>query len=707
MVLLPETKLSHPFEDPFQPGGPYFIPSSEKDLDWDNDFTILTVRTNECVNKLSYAHIRVRVPHDLLEKTRTDKSGKKIKLQKQSWIKTTEDFLASQLLKHVTIAFDRPYPDDVPKEFFPLTTHLHGILVSVSLEFTSQYDVFLLELKPYFWLLTQQNHYRSFENLDAIEIIKEVFTPYEENPKLNKKFLVRFECQEKEMLKRIQTIQRGETDFEFVLRLMEETGLSYFFYHDQHTSVLVITDKIASTFDKIGREGEFRTITKALSYSATIAEDLQTHIERTEGMSLNNYKIALMPPLAKVTVSAHPDYRKSDELIDVKLEQTAELFVNSDGFPLAQTVWMPTSQLTKDQKKDKVDYLTAAAEYHLSHDFSSKFVRSASVRAYGFIPNWRTCEIDLNIDQRRQAHSPTNYISAVSKKQKVYPYDTEHHFIRPLKVQQIGQPQSPGSIFLNFQVFIKFCNVGDDTFKPPFEYLQPPLHDKNSANTNNPVYSAVVVDFKKEDKTENNFNVPNMFRIRLPWHKPNESIRARVSFFWTGNEYGSLFLPEVGSEVLVVFLAGDKDYPVIIGSLYNSKNDYPLDVKKREEPGKFGARGVIFPKSEAQIVYETIKIGKEETKILTVATTDGNIMVAASNININAQKTVTTSVEEAKSSFTMDDKAILLNGFDNGGTVKIEKNTVSTKSAQVIIDGDSKVDITAGTISANSLKLPK
>lgn len=47
---------------------------------------------------------------------------------------------------------------------------------------------------------------------------------------------------------------------------------------------------------------------------------------------------------------------------------------------------------------------------------------------------------------------------------------------------------------------------------------------------------------------------------------------VRVSQPWTGAGFGSQFIPRVGSEVLVSFIQGDPDFPVIIGSVYNGNN---------------------------------------------------------------------------------------------------------------------------------------
>jgi type VI secretion system secreted protein VgrG len=65
---------------------------------------------------------------------------------------------------------------------------------------------------------------------------------------------------------------------------------------------------------------------------------------------------------------------------------------------------------------------------------------------------------------------------------------------------------------------------------------------------------------------------------RYGHNNQNSSIPIRVSQIAARNASGSMFLPLVGDEVLVGFLAGDPDRPVIMGSLYNGINLPVLDL---------------------------------------------------------------------------------------------------------------------------------
>ncbi|WEX10878.1 type VI secretion system tip protein TssI/VgrG [Chelativorans sp. AA-79] len=64
--------------------------------------------------------------------------------------------------------------------------------------------------------------------------------------------------------------------------------------------------------------------------------------------------------------------------------------------------------------------------------------------------------------------------------------------------------------------------------------------------------------------------------VRFFWDRNNDqSMRARVAQVWASEQWGGLFTPRVGMEVIVDFLEGDPDHPIVIGCVYNGTNTPP------------------------------------------------------------------------------------------------------------------------------------
>ncbi len=72
-------------------------------------------------------------------------------------------------------------------------------------------------------------------------------------------------------------------------------------------------------------------------------------------------------------------------------------------------------------------------------------------------------------------------------------------------------------------------------------------------------------------------------KVQFPWDRDGaldetSSAWIRVAQGWAGNGRGAFFLPEVGDEVVVGFVSGDPDRPIIVGSVHNGENPPPVQL---------------------------------------------------------------------------------------------------------------------------------
>lgn len=92
---------------------------------------------------------------------------------------------------------------------------------------------------------------------------------------------------------------------------------------------------------------------------------------------------------------------------------------------------------------------------------------------------------------------------------------------------------------------------------------------------------AVVVDLNDKDKL-------NKVKLRLIYENHETEYADVLAKFpgtgdSSGEKSGSVFIPSVGEEVIVGFVDGNINCPVVLGSVYNSKNKPPINVNKKNE----------------------------------------------------------------------------------------------------------------------------
>jgi len=171
-------------------------------------------------------------------------------------------------------------------------------------------------------------------------------------------------------------------------------------------------------------------------------------------------------------------------------------------------------------------------------------------------------------------------------------------------------------------------------------------------------------------------------KVRFPWHeKPSESYWARLAVLMAGKERGTVFIPEVGDEVLVAFEREDLRFPYILGGLWNGKDKPPLandDGKndkrviqsRKKHYLKFddGAQGVVELKHEKgrRIVFDdngfvvedergnSVKVDSNSGAMTIEA--KGQLSIKAATISIEATGTL-----EVKASATLTLRGSLVN----------------------------------------------
>ncbi|OTA20045.1 Rhs element Vgr family protein [Xenorhabdus beddingii] len=111
---------------------------------------------------------------------------------------------------------------------------------------------------------------------------------------------------------------------------------------------------------------------------------------------------------------------------------------------------------------------------------------------------------------------------------------------------------------------------GRDNWRPPYRYK--PLADGDEL--------ATVVGPEGEEIFTNELGA---IKVHFHWNrydKPGDgsSCWVRVAQGWNGNNFGFMAVPRIGQEVIVSYLNGDIDRPIVTGCNYNGRNSPPLDL---------------------------------------------------------------------------------------------------------------------------------
>jgi type VI secretion system secreted protein VgrG len=178
-------------------------------------------------------------------------------------------------------------------------------------------------------------------------------------------------------------------------------------------------------------------------------------------------------------------------------------------------------------------------------------------------------------------------------------------------------------------------------------------------------------------------------RIRFHWDRDSKlsfSERmcwARVLQPWAGAGFGTVFIPRIGMEVIVQFVDGDIDRPIVMGAAYNNYNSPPILLPKKKTQSTIKTRSVPAKKDlngYNQLTFEDAS-GNEE-------------------IYIHAQKNMREEVLHDHSVTVRNDETLNINGNqtqtigkDQTETVTGQQTLTVNKNRTVTIKGSQSVNI--------------
>jgi len=101
-----------------------------------------------------------------------------------------------------------------------------------------------------------------------------------------------------------------------------------------------------------------------------------------------------------------------------------------------------------------------------------------------------------------------------------------------------------------------------------------------------------------------NYDEYGRILVRFHWGLDGaHSMRCRVSQGWSGNGWGGMVIPRADMEVVVEFIEGDPDQPLVTGCVYNGRNAVPYELPERLIPASL-LQTLFSVRSEQQLMEQ-------------------------------------------------------------------------------------------------------
>lgn len=312
-------------------------------------------------------------------------------------------------------------------------------------------------------------------------------------------------------------VQYRETDFAFVSRLMEEAGILYFFAHERDKHVLVLGDAPAVHEPCAG-------LPRArIESSGGDEDDCITQWQTGHALISGKYTVG--------------DF--SFETPSTSLVATAEARETLGDNASLERYDFPAAYAKKAEGE-----LVARVRME-SEEASRQTVRGRG-RCRAFTPGYR---FEL-LGHFRASRNVAYVLTEVS------------HAMTVGSAYGTGEGEA-GAYSNEFA-----CIPHSVPFRPPRRTRRPVVPG---------VQTAIVVGPKGEELHTDKFG-----RVRVQFHWDREgkydeksSCWIRVGQHWAGKRWGTVFLPRIGQEVIVDFIEGDPDRPLIVGRVYNAEHMPP------------------------------------------------------------------------------------------------------------------------------------
>jgi type VI secretion system secreted protein VgrG len=395
---------------------------------------------------------------------------------------------------------------------------------------------------PWLWFLTRTADCRIFQNKKIPNIIQQIF---KEMGFTDVKTVLKGTYEPRDYC-----VQYRETDFNFVSRLMEQYGIFYYFEHEEKKHTLVLADDL-SAHQPCPKQSSVKWNPHG---SDALAEDVITSLQWEQSFRSGKYAVT--------------DYNFETPSTSLMAEVKTQLEVGGNG---KFEIYDFPGEYGKKADGDKI------AKIRMEEEEAQHLVISGASTCRVFTAGYR-----FTLQEYGRKDLDGDYVLT--------------------QVQHFGSVGNTYTTTANGE-------AGEGDYTNSFTCIPYKVPYRPQQVTPKPMVqgpqTAVVVGKAGEEIWTDKYG-----RVKVQFHwdrygKKNEdsSCWVRVSQNWAGKQWGAMFLPRIGQEVIVEFIEGDPDQPIITGRVYNAEQlvPYPLPaeqtkstIKSNSSKGGGGSNEIRF-----------------------------------------------------------------------------------------------------------------
>ncbi|SCX74737.1 type VI secretion system Vgr family protein [Variovorax sp. EL159] len=520
-----------------------------------------------------------------------------------------------------------------------------------------------ISLRSWFWLLTKRTNSRILQEKPVLEVLDAVF---EDSPIKAVKKIKTDGVTGPHALRRY-CVQYQESDYRFLSRILEDEGIYYWF--DAHTApgTMMLADVTDMAHGGLPVKGVLEFVTAGAS------EARFNQIERwTTARQLQSGKYASRDvdyKAIKRLLSTGADVADNHELADFEVFEYPGGYFNSDDAEAVLAVRADELDTRHEPHWAVTHWPDVAVGHSFTFSGDPDGARDDDYIIAGCTfaathPGYEGLGPEIAVQPIRRVLQEALLDDAVNS-------GCLDAFLAMIDTTPALSDSTRGT-----STFLITALSAKQAFRPP--RLTPRV-------TMPGPQSAIVVGAKGKE-----LDVDEMGRVKVHFHWDRYDDREehgekstcwiRVSQPWAGKAWGGYFMPRIKQEVIVDFMNGDPDRPIIVGRVYN--DDQPIPYKSPTQSG-FKTRSTPGggPSNYNEIMFEDKK-GQEL-------------------VNVHAERNMSTSVEVDDSlsvgrdqSETVDrDRTALVKRNEKNTVAEIQTNVVGISQSNTIGAGGQKTQV--------------